>query len=119
MNIIDKITFNIQMWWNKRVVNSVTNNALFTYPLILSLTFERDYYLKRFERKISVRSSVLNKVNIIHKSFLKAFTKQKRLEQNEVLRERYYRFINYYTELQENRQDILDNFGVDLNTFKK
>ena len=101
---IQKCRFEVSLWTTKTALSKI--DSIFTYPMLVSLEFERDWYWKQYLKGISVNNSVIKKQNKIVKKLSLAF-------KTTPLSIRYDKFVNYYElvkEKQREKEETLKDF---------
>lgn len=106
--------FKIELWYTKYQLNNklTDDQTIWSYPIMTSLSLERQWYLDRYLRNKSIKSSLLIKLAQITRRL-------KRLSYNDdyyfELKRRYYRFCDYCKDkaLNQELDDILTQAGVD------
>jgi len=108
MNLIiklyKKINFEIEYLINMTVLNRM--NHVFTYPIIVDLTFNKSDYLNRYYKGISVKNQIFKKVGLMEKSI------KRKLNRPKPSQEAINRLRNLY-EIKEAKQDVIEYFGKD------
>lgn len=63
--------FNLQIKFNIYLITKLKKDNPFSYPILVSLMFDRKYYWERYLRGISIKKSIDHKINIISGKMLR------------------------------------------------
>lgn len=100
-----KTLFNIDVWWIKKVLRN--SDIFLSYPALVHLEFETDWYFQRYLKGISVKDSVVKRLSIIEKSFSRQV---KRIERD-ISPEVYHR-LERITKYIDDKREMEETFRI-------